>query len=143
MEHFNKLITLLLAIRNFCKDIHYSCHGESFYSKHLFVDRIQEHLNEYIDQIKEVCILGNDKQPLASGEYLSRATSLIPLIEDTDLKNFVSLGKILLDTLECIDTMTDLTVGEENLMGKIAQDLQNSVGLLNYLIYRLKNNGTI
>lgn len=131
MEHFNKLITYLIAIQNFCKDIHYHCSGESFYSKHLFVDRIQENLNNYIDEIKEVCLLGNDVSPLLSGEYLSRATSLIPLLEDKDLQNFISLGKIIVETLALIDNMDKLTQGEANLMGAIAQDLQNSLGLLN------------
>lgn len=131
MEHFNKLITLLIAIQNFCKDIHYSCHGESFYSKHLFVDRIQENLYNYIDEIKEVCFLGNDKRPLPSGEYLSRATSLIPLLETKDLQNFINLGKLIVEVLALIDNMETLTQGEANLMGTIAQDLQNNLGLLN------------
>lgn len=131
MEHFNKLITYLMAIQNFCKDIHYSCHGESFYSKHLFVDRIQENLYNYIDEIKEICFLGNDEQPLPSGEYLSRATSLIPLLETKDLQNFINLGKLIVEVLALIDNMERLTQGEANLMGTIAQDLQNNLGLLN------------
>ncbi len=131
MEHFNKLITYLMAIQNFCKDIHYSCHGESFYSKHLFVDRIQENLYNYIDEIKEVCFLGNDERPLTSGEYLSRATSLIPLLETKDLQNFINLGKLIVEVLALIDNMERLTQGEANLMGTIAQDLQNNLGLLN------------
>lgn len=131
MEHFNKLITYLMAIQNFCKDIHYSCHGESFYSKHLFVDRIQENLYNYIDEIKEVCFLGNDERPLPSEEYLSRATSLIPLLETKDLQNFINLGKLIVEVLALIDNMERLTQGEANLMGAIAQDLQNNLGLLN------------
>ena len=78
-----------------------------------------------------MCLLGNDVSPLLSGEYLSRATSLIPLLEDKDLQNFVSLGKIIVETLALIDNMDKLTQGEANLMGAIAQDLQNSLGLLN------------
>lgn len=131
MEHFNKLITYLMAIQNFCKDIHYSCHGESFYSKHLFVDHIQENLYNYIDEIKEVCFLGNDERPLPSGEYLSRATNLIPLLETKDLQNFINLGKLIVEVLALIDNIERSTQGEANLMGAIAQDLQNNLGLLN------------
>ncbi len=56
-DEFNKLITYLLAIANFAKDIHYSCHGEAFYGKHLFADRIQENISEFIDQIKKFACL--------------------------------------------------------------------------------------
>lgn len=135
MEKFNKLICYLLALAYFAKDIHYSCHGESFYGKHEFADRIQENLYEYIDQIKEICILGNEEEPLPSGEYLSRATSLIPAKSDNDdLENFRSMKALMLNTLNHIEDMEILTRGEENLIGNIAQDIQNNLGLVNLQI---------
>ncbi len=131
MEKINLLICYLLAIQNFAKDIHYSCHGESFYGKHLFADRIQDGLYDYIDQLKEVCLLGNEIEPLPSGEYLSRATSLIPLKSDSDLNNFKSMKDLLIETLALIEGLDNLTKGEENLIGSIAQDLQQMLGLVN------------
>lgn len=132
MDKFNKLIYFLIAIANFAKDIHYSAHGESFYGKHLFVDRIQENMYEFIDQIKEVCILGNNEEPLPSGEYLTRATSLIPAKDDNDdLANFRSMQNLMIRTLTHIEGMDGMTVGEENLIGNIAQDIQNNLGLVN------------
>lgn len=131
MEKFNKLICYLLALANFAKDIHYSCHGESFYGKHLFADRIRENLYDYIDQIKEICILGNDEEPLPSGEYLSRATSLIPQKSADDLENFHSMKALMLNTLTHIEGIDGMTRGEENLIGNIAQDIQNNLGLVN------------
>lgn len=131
MEKFNKLICYLLALANFAKDIHYSCHGDAFYGKHLFADRIQENMYEFIDQIKEICILGNNEEPLPSGEYLSRATSLIPQKSNDDLENFKSMQALMLNTLTHIENMESLTVGEENLVGNIAQDIQNNLGLVN------------
>ena len=131
MENINKLIEYLIAISNFAKDIHYNSKGEAFYSKHLLADRIQENLSEYIDQIKEVFFLASDKEPLPSGEYLSRATSLIPEIAPEDKANFKSMQNLIVVTLRYIEGLTDLTKGEENLIGAIAQDLQNSLGLVN------------
>ena len=130
MEEINKLIEYLIAICNFSKDLHYTVKGESFYSKHLLADRIQENLNEYLDQIKEVFFLASDKEPLPSGEYLSRATSLIPQIADEDKANFISMQNLLVVTLEHIESLQSVTKGEENLIGAIAQDLQNSLGLV-------------
>lgn len=131
MDNINKLIEYLLAIANFSKDIHYSAKGESFYSKHLLADRISENIYDYIDSIKEIFFLAADKEPLASGEYLSRATSLIPQIEQEDTGNFRALSVLIVSTLQHIEELKDLTVGESNLVGGIAENLQTSLGLIN------------
>ena len=131
MEDINKLIEYLIAISNFVKDIHYNCKGEAFYSKHLLADRIEENIADYLDQIKEVFFLAADKEPLPSGEYLSRATSFIPEIAEEDKANFKSMQNLLVVTLQHIETLKDLTKGEENLIGAIAENLQTSLGLTN------------
>lgn len=134
MENINKVIEYLLAIQNFAKDIHYNCKGEAFYSKHLLADRISDNLSEYIDNIKEVFFMAADKAPLPSGEYLSRATSLIPEISQGDKENFESMRNLLVNALEHLENLKDLTKGEENLIGAIAQDLQTSLALVNFQI---------
>lgn len=131
MEKINSLIFSLIALQNFCKDIHYNAKGDAFYSKHLLVDRIQENISDYIDSIKEVCILGNDDDTLPSGEYLSRATSLIPELESSDKKNFESLQNLIVNILTLMQSIEPATKGEDNLYGTIAEDLQNSLGLVN------------
>ena len=131
MNNKNNLICYLIAIQSFCKDIHYNSKGDAFYSKHLFADRIQENISDYIDRIKEVCILGNNEQTLPSGEYLSRATSFIPEIQKNDKDNFESLEQLILDTLILIQKFDSVSIGEDNLYGTIAEDLQNSLGLIN------------
>ena len=131
MEKYNILIEYLLAVQNFAKDIHYTSTGEAAYSKHLLADRVQENLYDFIDKIKEVCILGNDTPPLPSGEYLSRATSKIPQLGETDRENFRSLQALIINTLSHIEKIDDITTGEANLIGNIAEDLQNNLGLIN------------
>lgn len=133
MDNINTLIEYLIAIQNFAKDIHYNCKGEAFYSKHLLADRIGDNLSDYIDQIKEVFFMASDREPLPSGEYLSRATSLIPQVED-DKQNFESMRNLLVNALQHIETIENLTKGEENLIGGIAQDLQTSLALVNFQI---------
>ena len=75
-----------------------------------------------------------DKSPLPSGEYLSRATSLIPEISQGDKENFESMRNLLVNALEHLENLKDLTKGEENLIGAIAQDLQTSLALVNFQI---------
>lgn len=131
MDNIHNLISSLIAISNFAKDIHYSCHGEAFYGKHLFADRIQDNLYDYIDQIKEICLLGNEIEPLPSAEYLKSAITLIPSKTHIDTHNFENMKELVINTLALIEDTENLTKGEENLIGNIAQDLQNNLGLIN------------
>lgn len=134
MDNVNKLICYLLAIANFAKDIHYTCHGDVFYGKHLLADRIYNGLYDYIDQLKEICLLGNDILPLPSGEYLARAMNLLPAVDTSDKKNFQSMQKLLIDCLVLTQEMlTDNNTprAEISLVDGIAQDLQQKLGLVN------------
>ena len=130
----NKLICYLIAIQNFAKDIHYSCKGDAFYGKHLLVDRIYDRLDDFIDGIKETCLLGNDILPLPSGEYMARAMNLLPALEQNDKKNFEAMQKLLIDCLVLMQEMlqeTDTPRAEVSLVDGIAQDLQGKLGLVN------------
>lgn len=137
MENINKLICYLVAIANFAKDIHYTCKGEAFYSKHLLADRIQDGLYDFIDSIKETCLLGNDVLPLPSGEYLALAMNLLPLVETDDKKNFQNMQKLLIDCLVLMQEMLlekDTPRAEVSLIDGIAQDLQGKLGLVSRLV---------
>lgn len=132
IDNLNIVIDYLLAIASFAKDIHYTAHGEAFYAKHELADRVEKNLYGYIDRIKEVCILGNGILPLPSGEYLARATSLIPARDvDNDNTNFTNLRELILKSIIQLDTLKDLGRGENNLIDEIAHDLQSNLGLIN------------
>lgn len=138
IDNINKLICYLIAIQQYAKDIHYTVHGEAFYGKHLFADRIanaqedDDLMTTYIDQLKEVCVLGHGFHTLTSKEYLQGAIELLPDVEESDDKqNFLNIHKLIEDCLTFIDELDGLTRGDENLIGAIAQDLQTNYGLLN------------
>lgn len=132
-DQVNRLIISLIVIGNFSKDIHYSCHGEAFYSKHIFVDKFET--AEYIDLLKEVCLLGKDLRPYGSRYYLQEASKdLVDPREDNDLQNFKTLQDYVKQTLDFINSLDGLTRAEENLIGAIAQDLQQYYGLINLQI---------
>lgn len=127
-KEIDDLIVYLLVIANYAKDLHYNLGGEAFYGKHLFADRIQENLGEYIDQLKEICLLGHGLKTLSSSEYLSRASEEIP----TGI-SFQRMANLITDVLEHIENIKNISKGDENLIGNIAQDLQNSLGLINIM----------
>ncbi len=125
----NSLIVSLLAIANYAKDIHYNCAGPNFYGNHLFADRIQENISEFIDQLKEICLLGHDLKPLRSNQYLAQASRVIP----SEI-NFTQMKKLIIHALDLIESINDISKGDENLIGNIAQDLQNNLGLINIML---------
>lgn len=129
-DQIDNLIVALIAIKEFSRDIHYTCHGDAFYSKHLLVDKFN--FDESLDLIKECCLLGNGIRPLASVEYLQRAINKLVIPEENnDKKNFETLSDIITEALLKIEAMQDLTKADENVIGGIAQDLQQYRGLIN------------
>lgn len=133
-QDFDNLIIHLLAIANYAKDIHYNCSGPNFYGDHLFADRFIGDIYEYIDQIKEICLLGHNKKPLHSSEYLKQASEIVPAGAD-----FKSMRVLMIDTLIIIENLRELSKGDENLLGAIAQDIQNNVGLINIMYGDMQN----
>lgn len=142
MEDINKLIVLLIAVKGYAKNIHYKVHGEAFYGKHLFADRIagandddDEIIDGYIDLLKEVCILGHGFEPLSTEEYYNNSLELFPETSaNDDQLNFANMLTLIIQTLDFIENLKNLSKGDENLIGAIAQDLQQNAGLLSLQI---------
>ena len=142
MEDINKLIVLLIAVKGYAKNIHYTVHSSAFYGKHLFADRIaganyddDEIIDGYIDLLKEVCILGHGFEPLSTEEYYNNSLELFPeTSENDDQLNFANMLTLLVQTLDFIENLKDLSKGDENLIGAIAQDLQQNAGLLTFQV---------
>ena len=130
INKFNKLVAYLIAIANFAKDIHYSVKGDAFYSKHLLADRVYDGLNDFKDSVIEICILGNDLEPLLMSEYNAMANGLTPLLSKDDRENFEKLKELMTDALGHLEAMQGTTRGENSLIDSIAQDLQQKLGLL-------------
>ena len=130
----NELIALLMAIREFAKDIHYNVRGLSAISLHKYADEVSEDLSEYIDSIKEICLLGNYQEPLSSKDYLRRAVALIPNLPKEDKDKYKELQRLIADALTHIQNMELNRVADANLIGNIAENLQKSVGLINLIL---------
>lgn len=133
-DKIDSLIVYLLAIVNYAKDIHYNCYGESFYGQHLFADRFTDDMYEYIDQLKEICLLGHSFKPLHSSKYLVMASEIVP-----DGAEFSNMRYLMIDCLAHIESIVGISKGDENLIGAIAQDIQNNVGLINIMLKEVQD----
>lgn len=125
----NELIAYLMAIEGKAKDIHYSCYGEDFYGKHLFADRIADGISDFIDQIKETCLLGKGIKPLYAYQYYKEADKKLNMDA-----TFQSLLQLILDCLVHIEQINDVSRGDSKLLDDIANKLQNDKGLLHIML---------
>ena len=128
MNQFDILITYLMAIEGKAKDLHYNCFGDDFYGKHLFADRIAEGIDEFIDQIKETCILGKGKKPLFANKYFEEASKLTD-----DSIQFRAVYNLIVDCLVHIEGISNVSRGDSKLLDDIANKLQNDKGLLHIM----------
>lgn len=132
MDKINRLICLLIAIAESAKAVHYSVKGESAYSKHLLADRIYDGLYDFIDNLKETFFIAGNEPLLSAKEYLNIAADFTIKLTDDDKENFISLQKLIIQTLELIEGIDSaLTHGEQSLIDDIAKDLQGKLGLVN------------
>ena len=124
------LIEYLTAVREFAKDIHYHAHGESFYGIHLLMDRVADGIYDKIDELKEVCYLGNINEVPQSKEIMKVAVAYIPDIVDSNSDNIARLEDLIARTLDHIQEIKNGTPARDSLLDAIAQDLQLKRGLL-------------
>lgn len=135
MDKINRLICLLIAVAESAKAVHYTVKGESAYSKHLLADRIYDGLYSFIDNLKEMFFLAGNEPLLSAKEYLNIAADFTIKLADDDKENFISLQKLIVQTLESIEGIDSaLTHGEQSLIDDIAKDLQGKLGLVNLQI---------
>lgn len=133
MDKYNNLIVDLMVIQGYARDLHYNV---ADYSIHLFADRVNEGLDDFIDEIKETCLLAKGIKVLRSYEYYQKVSHAL-IIDEISLQ---SLKKILLDVLTKIEYVGNISVGDSDLLGRIGNKLQNSLGILNIL---LKDNNNV
>ena len=130
-EKFNDLIAMLEAIACYAKDIHYNCGGSSAYSKHVFVDLLQDGLHSFCDQIKENVFLANGQEPLSSRVYLVGASLLIPPIDvPSDRLKFVHIKSLIDKCSELLETFGGVGRGANALLDEIAGHMDKCRGLL-------------
>lgn len=127
----NKLIGHLIAVKHYAKGLHYAYYGDTFYGNHLLMDLVADEIDGFIDDIKEDIILARGYKPLNAKEYLAMAINLMPDINKEERYNTSLLKDLINKTVEHINGMNNLSKGDENLIGAIAQKLQKAQGLLN------------
>lgn len=128
-----KLISICMAIRGYAKDIHYSAQGNNMYGEHIFADVIEENPdNDILDEMKEVFFLGRNYSVPDSVLLTKESVKYYPPKSSDDNSNWLQLRNLIAKAMFIIEQSSPmLTIGEANLIGGIAQELQKNLGLLN------------
>lgn len=125
-----EILIYLEAIQKTAKSIHYHSHGLNFFGDHLLMDRIQEPIYDFIDQIKENFYLASGDVPPHEKLLVTR---LAEILEDGD-PNLDGLKWYLEHTIELLNNECKQhpdSASINDMLGSISSSLANSLGLLN------------
>lgn len=137
-----KLISLLELVRAIAKDIHYDFVGENFYSVHQLMDKVQDELTDFQDEIKENYFMCNELPVPTFKSMYEECLSLMK--EEYPESNLESLKTAIRETIAHIEAVTKgdgkdaseiwgLTNGDIDLLGRISSNLRKSFALVSHV----------
>ena len=127
-EKFNKLIVLLQAYMNACKDFHYFCDS---YALHLLADEINsDDFYDIIDSIKENVFIAEGKKPLAGKEYAVRIATETPDVKDSNEDNLMQLYNLAGDIENLANSIKAKRRAENVILDNIADKMAHAKTLL-------------
>ena len=127
MDNFHLLISYLIALANFAKDIHYNCKS---FGTHLFMDTVYDDLYEFTDTIRESVIMAAHQLPHSSQGYLMAAAAMVPPIDREDMKANLDFLMALIEFGSLLVNGTEGTTrGQNALLDDIAGHLDKANGL--------------
>ena len=128
-----KILVYLLAIQHHAKNIHYHCAGSTFWADHLLADKVFDGLQDLMDEINEKYYMGKEESTPQQTRLLEDAAELVPEAIDDMTVAFKQLDSLILsciDELETVAELESLTVGDNDLIGRIGSDMQQKHGFL-------------
>jgi hypothetical protein len=128
-EKFNKLIVLIQAFQNACKDFHYFCHN---YARHLLADEINnDDLYDIIDSIKENVFIAEGKDPLHGKEYAKRVAEKTPEVKGSDKENLGNLIALVTEIKFLVNGMKTEERAWNVILDNVADIMAHAKTLLN------------
>ena len=90
---------------------------------------MEDNLYEYLDEIKENILLGSERLPLSSKNYLTVAAVMTPQITNDDVQNLMLMKAFLNAGKQMVNNMEGTSRGENALLDEIAGHLDKALGL--------------
>lgn len=135
-ENWKDLIVLLCAICDTCEDGHLNSYGESFFAEHKMFEDIQDSVHEMPDLIQETYFGARELPFVSSRKIREEEIEKLKQIKNAKdaARHIKDLIIITLDLAKVIDSDEDTTVGEKDVLSKIAGTIQQKLYFIqNYL----------
>ena len=132
-DYMLNILIYLLAIQKTAKGIHYLCKGSNFWADHLLADKVQDGLDDFMDEIQEIAFLGKEQDAPQPFTVLSNAGAMVPELTEDIENDFRKLDKLILSCIDEIETSSKLeaiTAGDNDLLGRICSDIQQKHGFI-------------
>lgn len=126
------LIINICAICDMCEDAHLNARGESFYGQHKMFEDIADSIHDFPDAIQEIYYGARDLSFIPSSDIRTAEIAKLKPISDgkSGAKAIKDLIIESLDVVKALDSEEDSTVGEKDLLSKIAGTLQQKLYFL-------------
>lgn len=127
-EKFNKIVVLLQAYMNACKDFHYFC--DSF-ALHLLADEINsDDFYDIIDSIKENVFIAEGKKPLTGKEYATQIAEATPEVQGSNEDNLMQLYNLADEVEKTANSIKAKRRAENVILDNIADKMAHAKTLL-------------
>ena len=127
-EKFNKIVVLLQAYMNACKDFHYFC--DSF-ALHLLADEINsDDFYDIIDSIKENVFIAEGKKPLTGKEYAMQIAEATPEVQGSNEDNLMQLYNLADEVEKTANSIKAKRRAENVILDNIADKMAHAKTLL-------------
>ena len=127
-DKFNKLIVLLQAYMNACKDFHYFC---TSYAQHLLADAVNsDDFYDIIDSIKENVFIAEGKKPLTGKEYAAQVAEATPEVLSTNEDIIMNLYTLASDIEDLVNSMKAKRRAENVILDNVADKMAHAKTLL-------------
>ena len=126
------LIVNICAICDMCEDSHLNARGESFYGQHKMFEDIQDSIHDFPDEIQEIYFGARQISFVPSADVRTAEISKLKPISNnkSGAKQIKELIIETLDIVKALDSEEVSTVGEKDLLSKIAGTLQQKLYFL-------------
>ena len=126
------LIINICAICDMCEDAHLNSRGESFYGQHKMFEDISDSIHDFPDAIQEIYFGARLLAFVPSSDIrTAEIGKLKPISNGKDGAKLIKEAIIeTLDLVKTLDAEEDTTVGEKDLLSKIAGTLQQKLYFL-------------
>lgn len=123
----HKVLVILIAIKQFIKQYHWQA---SSYQEHILADKLEEDLEDYIDEVAELSVLAeNDDRKLEAKLLLGEATNFLNGKGNATLLNIANAFSELAEELHQLSAKTEY-IGLNDLYGRLSNLILRKIYLI-------------